>query len=118
MGSSSTFILQWVVLANLVLGGLVLILAVATVILRRFVSRQALRIDRDLVGLRAEVTRAIRPGHTGLIRCQAEPDETLLLDAASDRPISRGTTVLITAVAGSFCEVLPIEGRGKPDQPQ
>lgn len=105
----TAFFLQWLVLAILFFGGLAAVLAIVNAVLRRLVSIQILRTDRELVGMRAEVVRTIRPNKNGQIRCRTDSAEPLLAEASSDRLIDKGTMVLITAIRKDRCLVLPVE---------
>lgn len=121
MSSSTTvdtaFFLQWLVLAILILGGLALVLAIAIRVLRRLVNIQILRTDQELVGMRAEVIRTIRPNRNGQIRYRLDSSEPLLAEASSDRTINKGAMVLITAIRKDRCQVLPVEPAGQAVRP-
>jgi hypothetical protein len=119
---STTFFLGWIILAIVILAGILVVLNVVGNLLRQVVRKNVLRDDLDMIGQIAEVTRTIRKGRAGQISCRMGLADPVLVDAVSDRMISKGTKVRITAISHGSFRVLPIDRaktrRSSPVSPQ
>jgi hypothetical protein len=114
-GGSTSFILGWILLAILALAGLLIVLNIAGSLLRQVVRKNVLRDDLDMIGQIAQVTKTIRKGHAGQISCRMGLSDPVFVDAVSDRMISKGSKVRITAISHGSFRVLPVDP-AKPGQ--